>query len=124
MAEAIGTLVGGEKFEPDREKVYASIFTFMTTDLEPTQSDAFVADASTPWIGIAQAANRGGENVQEWLSNLFTAVSGHLLARIQDVPNLRATNWDQMLDDLFMRLLEQTSETAGLILHDYSTIRR
>jgi len=83
----------------------------MTAGMPPAEATAFVAEATTAWERVREAAEAGDDNLREWRSNLFTAVSGQLLSGIQETPNLRATNWRAVLSELCMRLLNDFGES-------------
>ncbi len=102
--EVVLMLVRGEGFEPDPDKASFCFFHFMTAGMPPAEAATFVAEATTAWDRARAAAEAGDEDVSEWRSNLYTAVSGQLLTGIQDVPNLRATNWNALLSELCTRL--------------------
>jgi len=103
--EVVLMLVRGEGVEPDPDKAAACFFHFMTTGMPLAEAPTFVAEAATAWNRVRGAAEAGDDDLREWRSNLYTAVSGQLLTGIQDVPNLRATNWNALLSELCMRLL-------------------
>lgn len=99
-------LLRGEGVQPDPEKAAACFLQFMTTGMPPAEAPTFVDEAATAWNRVRGAAETGDDNIREWRSNLYTAVSGQLLSGIQDVPNLRATNWNALLNELCTRLLD------------------
>jgi len=103
--EVVLMLVRGEGVQPDSDKAAACFFHFMTVGMLPAEAPTFVDEATTAWNRVRGAAEAGDDNIREWRSNLYTAVSGQLLTGIQDVPNLRATNWNALPNELCMRLL-------------------
>ena len=103
--EVVLMLVRSEDVQPDTDKAAACFFHFMTTGMPPTEAPTFVDEAATAWNRVREAAEAGDDNLREWRSNLYTAVSGQLLTGIQDVPNLRATNWNALLSELCLSLL-------------------
>ncbi len=103
-------LVRGEGFQPDPDKAAACFFHFMTAGMPPADAPTFVDEAATAWNRVREAAEAGDDNIREWRSNLYTAVSGQLLTGIQDVPNLRATNWNVLLNELCTRLLNDLGD--------------
>jgi hypothetical protein len=109
-------LVRTETVQPDSDKAASCFFHFMTAGMPPAEASIFVDETVTAWERVRGAAEAGDDNVREWRSNLYTAVSGHLLTGIQDVPNPRATNWKALLSDLCVRLLNNfgdESRTSG-----------
>ena len=98
-------LVRSEGIQPDPDKAAACFFHFMTTGMPPAEAPGFVDEAAAAWNRVREAAEVGDDSIREWRSNLYTAVPGQLLTGIQDVPNLRATNWKELLNGLCTRLL-------------------
>jgi hypothetical protein len=103
--EVVLMLVRGEGIDSDPDQAAACFFHFMATGMPPAEAAAFMDEACTAWERLRQAAETGDDNLREWRSDLFTAVSGHLLSGIEDLPNLRATNWKVLFADLCTRLL-------------------
>jgi hypothetical protein len=97
--EVVLTLVRAEEVQPDSDKAAFCFFHFMTAGMPPAEASTFVDETVTAWNRVRGAAEAGDDNVRQWRSNLYTAVSGQLLTGIQDVPNLKATNWKAVLSD-------------------------
>jgi hypothetical protein len=99
-------LVRSEGIEADSDKAGGCFFIFMTAGMSPGDADAFLSNTVRVWNQGRDEAESGNEDMQEWRSNLYTAVSGQLLTGVQDIPNLRNTDWNAMFRDLGGRLIE------------------
>jgi hypothetical protein len=85
----------------------------MTAGQSSDEAQSFVAEAASVWERARREAQAGDENMKEWCSNLYTAISGHLLTGIHDVPNLRERNWSELLHDLGAWLIEHCDSVDG-----------
>jgi hypothetical protein len=106
-------LVRTEGVAPDTDKAGGCFFQFMTAGLPSAEAQSFLGEAIGVWNRARDEAEADNENMREWRSNLYTAVSGQLLTGIQDVPNLRQTNWNVLLNDLGVRFVEYYDNVPG-----------
>lgn len=104
-------LIRTEGIEPNVDKAAGCFLIFMTSEMSPSDSDLFISNTVSVWNRGRDEAETGNEKMREWRSDLYTALSGHLLTGIQDVPNLRATDWKALFNDLDGRFIELSVST-------------
>jgi hypothetical protein len=101
-------LVRGEAIEPDANEAAGCFFQFMTAGMPPAEASSFLDEAGVLLERLREDARAGDDDVQEWRSDIYTAVSGHLMSCVHEMPNLRETNWNALLSELGTRLLDDS----------------